>query len=41
LLRIAQFAGDDGYYLLRCDGNGKELTDTYHPSIEDAVDQAE
>jgi hypothetical protein len=40
-LKIVQFEGDAGYYLLHIDSNGEEITDTYHPTLEDAMKQAE
>jgi hypothetical protein len=40
-LRIIQYADDPGFYLFYCDENGKEQTDTYHDSVEGAMDQAE
>ena len=40
-LRIVKYEDDAGYYLLYFDENQKELTDTYHESIESAHKQAE
>jgi hypothetical protein len=40
-LRITKYDGMDGFYLLYCDDDGTELTDTYHDTASDAVDQAE
>jgi hypothetical protein len=40
-LRIVQYEGDPGYYLLYCDESGTEFTDTYHGSLEGAMSQAE
>lgn len=40
-LRIVKYPGADGYYLIRLDNAGKELTDTYHSSVSDAKRQAE
>jgi hypothetical protein len=40
-LRIVQYLNDPGYYLFYCDDTGKELTDTYHDSVEGAMAQAE
>lgn len=40
LLQIDSFDGDSGFYLLRIDINGNELTDTYHESIEAVLEQA-
>ena len=39
-LRIAQIPPDAGYYLLYYDRSGKEMTDTYHDTIEAAQEQA-
>lgn len=40
-LAICQYANDNGYYLFDCDENWKTINDTYHETIEDAVQQAE
>jgi hypothetical protein len=40
-LRIVQFQGDDGYYLLYCTEAGDELSDTYHNRFDHALAQAE
>ena len=40
-LSIAQYDGDSGFYLFCLDESGKEQTDTYHESIENAFKQAE
>ncbi len=40
MLRIVRFPNDQGYYLLYLDKAGRELTDTYHDTLADAVDQA-
>ena len=40
-LRIVQYNSDPGYYLLYCDESGNQMTDTYHLSVKDAMDQAE
>lgn len=40
-LQIAQLENCPGYYLLYIDDNGKELTDTYHDSLSEALRQAE
>lgn len=37
---IAQLLPDPGYYLLYLDESGEEITDTYHDSLEKALDQA-
>ena len=39
-LRIVQYADDPGFYLFYCDKSGRELTDTYHDSLEQALEQA-
>jgi hypothetical protein len=39
-LRIVKYEGDPGYYLLYCDESGKELTDTYHDTLDAAMLQA-
>jgi hypothetical protein len=39
-LTIAQFPNDPSFYLYYLDSNGKEQTDTYHSTIEQAKDQA-
>jgi hypothetical protein len=39
-LRIVQYDGDPGYYLLYCDENGNEMTDTYHDTLDEAMSQA-
>ncbi|MDY7094506.1 MAG: hypothetical protein SX243_16160 [Acidobacteriota bacterium] len=40
-LRIVQYTEDPGYYLLYFDDQGEELTDTYHDSLNEAMEQAE
>jgi len=40
-LRIVQFEGDAGYYLIHFAETGEELTDTYHDSCQQAMEQAE
>ncbi len=40
-LQIAQYPDDAGYYLFYLDGDGEVQADTYHDSVEDALDQAE
>jgi hypothetical protein len=40
-LRIVKYADDPGFYLFYCDNTGKELTDTYHDTLEGAMAQAE
>ncbi len=41
MLKIAKFEGDTGYYLYYCDSSGVEMTDTWHESLEKAMEQAE
>lgn len=40
-LLVVRYPDDAGYYLLYCDENGSELTDTFHESLESALAQAE
>ena len=40
-LVIAKYPDDAGCYLLHLDDRGKELTDTFHDSVEEALEQAE
>lgn len=40
ILKIAQYRDDDGFYLFYCDPNGTEITDTYHGSVAEAMEQA-
>ena len=40
-LQIAQYPGDDGYYLFYLDESGEVLTDTFHDDLQKAMDQAE
>ena len=39
-LQIREELAGGGFYLLYMDANDEELTDTLHPSIEDAMEQA-
>lgn len=39
-LEIVQVPPDNGYYLLYLDEDGAEMTDTWHESIDRAMDQA-
>lgn len=39
-LVVAQLPSDEGYYLLYLDKSGKEITDTYHDSLDNALAQA-
>jgi hypothetical protein len=40
VLRIVQYPDDNGYYLIYLDAELNELTDTWHESIEKAMEQA-
>ena len=40
-LAIVRYRTDPGYYLLYLDERGEELTDTYHETVEKAMDQAD
>ncbi|MFO0810330.1 MAG: hypothetical protein U0746_17035 [Gemmataceae bacterium] len=40
-LAIAQYDGADSFYLFYCDPAWQTLTDTWHPTIESARQQAE
>jgi hypothetical protein len=39
-LVIAQLPPDGGYYLLYLNNQGDELTDTYHETLDKALNQA-
>lgn len=39
-LKIIQIPPETAFYLLYFNKDGKELTDTWHQSLEDAMDQA-
>ena len=39
-LQITQYPDDKGYYLIYLDSSGDEMTDTYHDTIEEAMEQA-
>lgn len=39
-LMIAQLPPDEGFYFLYLDGDGDEITDTWHESLEKALSQA-
>lgn len=39
-LQIVQYPGDPGCYLIYCAADGREMTDTYHETIDAAKDQA-
>lgn len=40
-LAICQYAGEDGFYLFGCDSEWQTVTDTWHPTFDDAKHQAE
>jgi hypothetical protein len=40
-LAICQYEEDGGFSLLRCDSDWTEVTDTWHPTLEEAMHQAE
>jgi hypothetical protein len=40
-LLIGYFDGSGGFYLLYLDGYGEEMTDTYHESVDKAMEQAQ
>jgi hypothetical protein len=40
-LAICQYEGEDEFYLFGCDSEWKENTDTWHPTVEHAMRQAE
>jgi hypothetical protein len=40
-LQIAQYPGDEGYYLLYLHEQGREQADTYHGDVRSAMGQAE
>jgi hypothetical protein len=39
-LQVVQYSEDPGFYLLYLDENRQELTDTYHESLDGALEQA-
>ncbi len=40
-LAICQCEDEDSYYLFACDSEWNPLTDTWHATLEEALDQAE
>lgn len=40
VLKIIQFPEDPGFYLIYLDKQGSEMTDTYHDTLPDALEQA-
>jgi len=39
-LRVMPFSADQGFYLMHFNADGDELTDTYHESLDEALEQA-
>ncbi|MDD9950828.1 MAG: hypothetical protein OXT67_04610 [Zetaproteobacteria bacterium] len=39
-LVIAQYPDDSGYYLFYLDNAGEEMSDTFHDSLQSAIEQA-
>ena len=40
-LAICQYEAGGGYHLLGCDATWQSVTDTWHPTVEEATSQAE
>ena len=40
-LAICQYKGEDAFYLFGCDAEWNTVTDTWHETLDDAMDQAE
>lgn len=40
-LAICKYPNSNGYYLFYCDSAWVDITDTYHETIEDAIEHAE
>ena len=40
-LAICQYEGEDYYYLFGCNESWESVTDTWHQSLDEALDQAE
>lgn len=40
-LKIVNYEGDSGFYLFYCNEKGEQITDTYHDSVNLALEQAE
>ncbi len=40
-LAICRFAEEDSFYLFYCDAEWNAVTDTYHETLEAALEQAE
>lgn len=41
IIAICKYGDDNGFYLFYCDDHWEVLTDTFHESLEDAMEQAE
>jgi hypothetical protein len=39
-LAICRYEGESSYYLFGCDAEWNSVTDTWHPTLEDAKEQA-
>lgn len=40
-LAICKYEGSPGFYLFYCDNNWNVITDTYHATVEEAIEQTE
>jgi len=40
-LAICKYDNENGYYLFGCNSNWDSVTDTWHETIDDAIEQAE
>jgi len=40
-LAICQYEGEDSFYLFGCYENWESITDTWHQTLEEAIEQAE
>jgi hypothetical protein len=40
-LQIIQYEDDEGFYLFYLDSTGEVMTDTYHTTIDGAIEQAD
>lgn len=40
-LRIGRYENSQGFYLIHYDQDGDEMTDTYHDTVQEALNQAE
>lgn len=41
MLKIVKYEDENGFYLIHFDADGKEMTDTFHDTLDDAMEQAE